>query len=64
MHEQGRYPGYQGDRLYEVRHPDYKEAVYVAAADSTSALVVAADVWQRKWTELRFYSYCYVRRIN
>ena len=64
FHENARQAGYDGDKLFEVRHPDHAGAAYVAAQDATTAIYEAASLWGRKWTEYKFYAWCSVRRIR
>ena len=43
-----------------VTHPDYKEPVTVTARDEPEAIWLAAQHWERHWTEYKFYAYCTV----
>ena len=60
----GTWPEYNGGNLYEVMHPDHRDPIIVRAPDHNSAIVTAATYWHEKWTAIRFYAYCNVRRLT
>ena len=54
------YPGYEGKKQFEVKHPDFKRSVLVHAPDEASSIWTAAALWGVKWTDYGFYAECEV----
>ncbi len=54
-----RFDGYTGGKCWNVVHPDHG-CCMVVAPSIPAAIVVAARVWKRTWTEYGFYSECNV----
>lgn|GEM_PF-3166938 len=56
-----RYPGYEGNKKWEVFHPAHG-TITVTAPEETAALCIAAEAWGATWTDHDFYSRCEVWR--
>lgn len=52
-----RYPGYSGDLVFCVEHPDH-EPLNVAAPSGVAAIIVAADDWGCVWSDPVFFQHC------
>ena len=56
----GRFPGYTGAKIFEVKYGGKTAHVY--APDEDAAIFTAAGVWRERWTGYGFYSECVVAK--
>ena len=56
----GVFGSYAGKKRFEVRVPGRPVPLRIAAPCESSAIVAAAAVVGRRWTEYEFYAYCEV----
>lgn len=52
-----RYPGYRGDMVFCVEHPDLPTR-NVFARSGVGAIIVAADDWGMDWSFPLFFNSC------
>lgn len=52
-----RYPGYSGEMVFCVEHPDYG-GLNVFAPSGVAAVIVAADDWGCVWSDRSFFDRC------
>lgn len=58
-----RFDGYDGDKRWEVSHPEHR-TVKVSAPDEASAIYTAALLWRTDWTRITCYAYAVARLIT
>ena len=57
----GRFPGYTGGKIFEVKYGGKTARVY--APDETTAIVAASAFFGKKWTECGYRSECVVTKV-
>ena len=58
-----RYPGYSGEMVFCVEHPDYG-GLNVFAPSGVAAVIVAADDWGCVWSDRSFFDRCDTRNLG